>query len=324
MEYCEEYAALLDAYLDGELTEEEALRVREHIEACSGCRRYIEDALAIREILAGAVEEEAPEDFAAQVMEAVRRTPQAGGQKRARQPWRKLLIPLAACCAIVVLQKGGWFPGAGGGNSSGGGEENAAVTADTAGGEVVPYGAESEEAPEEYDGDGARQDGEQEKRTREDGGDVAADAPAGYGVQSSQPLPAAPATPKEPEIAPDAPEHNLMMSPAAAPEMPESVLTDPASASPAEDGAVELDGAAEGAGVNRYAYEVEVPPAAADLLADYPHESAEGGQVRYHLTAEEYGSLLEALQERGIEPSVRTEELSPEGAAAVLVYLGEE
>ena len=48
MKCCEEYAALLDPFVDGELTPEEMERVREHLEDCPGCRAYVDDALAIR------------------------------------------------------------------------------------------------------------------------------------------------------------------------------------------------------------------------------------------------------------------------------------
>ena len=48
MKYCEEFAALLDPYADGELSGEEAARVRAHLERCPGCRSYVDGALAIR------------------------------------------------------------------------------------------------------------------------------------------------------------------------------------------------------------------------------------------------------------------------------------
>ena len=48
MKYCEEYAALLDLYVDGELSGEEAARVRAHLESCPSCQAYVDGALAIR------------------------------------------------------------------------------------------------------------------------------------------------------------------------------------------------------------------------------------------------------------------------------------
>ena len=38
MKYCEDYAALLDPYLDGELSPEDAARVRAHLAVCDRCR----------------------------------------------------------------------------------------------------------------------------------------------------------------------------------------------------------------------------------------------------------------------------------------------
>ena len=47
MRYCEEFAALLDPYIDGELPPEETARVRTHLLACDGCRTYVRAALTM-------------------------------------------------------------------------------------------------------------------------------------------------------------------------------------------------------------------------------------------------------------------------------------
>ena len=47
MRPCDEYAALLDGYVDGELSPEEMIRVQTHLETCPGCQAYVDDALAI-------------------------------------------------------------------------------------------------------------------------------------------------------------------------------------------------------------------------------------------------------------------------------------
>ena len=49
MTYCEEFAALLDPYIDGELSPAETDRVREHLRTCDGCRAYVQAALAMRD-----------------------------------------------------------------------------------------------------------------------------------------------------------------------------------------------------------------------------------------------------------------------------------
>lgn len=46
MTYCKEFSALLDPYIDGELSPEETARVREHLHTCDGCRAYVQAALA--------------------------------------------------------------------------------------------------------------------------------------------------------------------------------------------------------------------------------------------------------------------------------------
>ena len=48
MKYCEEYAALLDLFVDGELAPEDMKRVGDHLTGCPGCQAYVDDALAIR------------------------------------------------------------------------------------------------------------------------------------------------------------------------------------------------------------------------------------------------------------------------------------
>ena len=38
MKYCEEYAALLDLFVDGELAPEDMKRVGDHLTGCPGCQ----------------------------------------------------------------------------------------------------------------------------------------------------------------------------------------------------------------------------------------------------------------------------------------------
>ena len=110
MKNCLEYAALLDSFVDGELTAEEAVRVQKHLEACAACRAYVDDALAIRACFPSVEDTEVPEGFAGSVAAAVRESaaPQAAGRRRPEKrrgaaPWARTFLPLAACCAIVSL-----------------------------------------------------------------------------------------------------------------------------------------------------------------------------------------------------------------------------
>ena len=104
MKYCEHYAALLDPFVDGELSDEEADRVRAHLAQCEGCRTYVEAALMMRDVFADLEEAEVPDGFADGVMAAIRA--HAAPRKKKAAPWVKVLLPLAACCAIVILVQG--------------------------------------------------------------------------------------------------------------------------------------------------------------------------------------------------------------------------
>lgn len=105
MTYCEEFAALLDPYIDGELSPAETDRVREHLRTCDGCRAYVQAALAMRDAFPEEEDTPVPDGFAAGVMAAIRAD--AAPRKRRRPRWAKTLLPLAACCAIVVLAVSG-------------------------------------------------------------------------------------------------------------------------------------------------------------------------------------------------------------------------
>ena len=101
MRYCEEFAALLDPYIDNELSPEETARVREHLRTCDGCRAYVQAALLMRDAFPEAEDAVVPEGFAEGVMAAIRAD--AAPRKRPRSRWQRTLLPLAACFAVVVL-----------------------------------------------------------------------------------------------------------------------------------------------------------------------------------------------------------------------------
>ena len=142
----EQYAALLDAFIDEALSEEDAARVREHLTVCPECRSYVSDALAMRELFPGIEETPVPDDFADSVMSALsaQRIPW-------RKQWKKAALPLAACVAVALLLRGLYVLPTG---AMGGGATNAAAPEmalmDAGGGGV----AEPTEAPydalEEY------------------------------------------------------------------------------------------------------------------------------------------------------------------------------
>jgi anti-sigma factor RsiW len=102
MNCCEEYRALLDPYVDGELEPQEALRVREHLERCPACQSYVDDAFAIRAAFPDVEDTEVPDGFAESVCAVIQAADTAPKRNRRRR-WAKTLLPMAACCAIVVL-----------------------------------------------------------------------------------------------------------------------------------------------------------------------------------------------------------------------------
>ena len=101
MKYCEDFAALLDPFVDGELTPDEMVRVQAHLDQCPACRAYVDDALAIRAAFPDAEDTALPNGFAESVMARIQA--ETVSQKRKPRPWLKVLASLAACCAIVLL-----------------------------------------------------------------------------------------------------------------------------------------------------------------------------------------------------------------------------
>ena len=128
MKHCETYAALLDLYVDGELSLEEMLEVQAHLDECPACQSYVDDALDMRAAFPDAGETEVPEGFAAGVMAKIQAVP-AAPRKKKKTPWVGVLASLAACCAIVILQQNGPLPG--------GGNDSASVAYDVAAEETV-------------------------------------------------------------------------------------------------------------------------------------------------------------------------------------------
>ncbi len=112
MKYCEEYAALLDLFVDGELSGPEMAQVGDHLAKCPGCRAYVDDALAIRAGFPDVEETAVPEGFAESVMERIREDA-AKDQKivelkrRGVRRWLGTAAALAACCALVILVRTG-------------------------------------------------------------------------------------------------------------------------------------------------------------------------------------------------------------------------
>ena len=103
MDSHETYAALLDAFIDGELSEREAEEVRAHLASCAECQAYVSDAFAMREAFPDIEETVVPDGFEERVMSAL-----PPRQISWRAQWKKVVLPLAACAAVVLLIRGLW------------------------------------------------------------------------------------------------------------------------------------------------------------------------------------------------------------------------
>ena len=133
-----ENTALLDAFLDGELTAEEAAQVQSHLAQCPDCQAYVDDALAIRAEFPTEDTAELPENFAENVMAAVAKAPQSRPKK---QPWGKLLAAAACLAVILLVQHNGGMDATGSSQNTSG--SMAYSTMDTAANESAPASGDS-------------------------------------------------------------------------------------------------------------------------------------------------------------------------------------
>lgn len=286
MKYCEEFAALLDPYVDGELSGEEAARVRAHLEGCPGCQAYADGALAIRAAFPEIGETAVPAGFAQGVMAAVR-AEEARGRTRKNRRWRQILLPLAACFAVAVVLR--TIPGVGNqgafrpdSNPAPAEAENNAVPAgDSGAGQYSPAGiapqmAEAPEALPENDVQLRIASGDSSSETT---ASAAADAPSALFS----------AFPEEEDESGTAAVSGKRM-----PDYEARVIR------------LTADQAGE-------------------LLSDRTGDVGEDGVRRYQLAREEFDALLAALAERNIVPEEETApETENLPAGYDLVYVTEE
>ncbi len=99
MDTCQEFAALLDLYVDGELPPAEAGARTGASETCGVCRSYVDDIQAIRAAFPTIEDTPVPEGFADGVMAAIR-AGKAPRKRRSAPRWARVALPLAACLAI--------------------------------------------------------------------------------------------------------------------------------------------------------------------------------------------------------------------------------
>lgn len=300
MKYCEDYAALLDLYVDGELSPEDMDRVRAHLETCSGCRAYVDDALAIRAAFPDVEDTEVPTGFAESVMSAV----QAAAQERPAAPqakkrhWGRVLLPLAACCAIVILLHGV----TGSKNSPvefATASSSATDTATTESESIAETEEAAAEAPAETPADGAA-DGGAAPETRVAFTTSDAGTCASVNDQASSKA---------------LPETGVVEAPAGA-AVPEAQAAEPEEA-----------GVKAASSVSAFATLRLTTAQAGELLAEHTPVSDADGVLCYELSREDYDALLAALADNGVTPEPDEESAASDGAMAdgfALVYVADE
>ena len=69
MKCCEQYAAALSAFVDGELSENEKEEVLSHVEHCQNCREYLSELMIVHTMFEETPELDAPEGFSERVLE---------------------------------------------------------------------------------------------------------------------------------------------------------------------------------------------------------------------------------------------------------------
>lgn len=282
MKYCEDFAALLDPYIDGELSPEETARVREHLRSCDGCRAYVQAALTMRDAFPEAEDTEVPEGFAEGVMAAIRAD--AAPRKRRRPRWQKTLLPLAACCAVVILAVSG-LP----------------RSTDTAVRDTAEPRVAAEEAGEPAE---AEMSGEEDASIADA---QAEETPPVAAATEGETASAAPAPETDPVPASSEPAYDPAAKSASAPEtengeaaagagpMPFALSAGPALTLTAEEAGTLLDGC--------------TPTAQED------------GTLAYELTASEYTALLEQLEQQGMTVAGTATAQEAETAGTVWVYV---
>ena len=98
MKCCEQYAAALSAFVDGELSENKKEEVLSHVEHCQNCREYLSELMIVHTMFEEMPELDAPEGFSERMLERVHEEKRE--RSRHRRTWPRVL---AACFALLVV-----------------------------------------------------------------------------------------------------------------------------------------------------------------------------------------------------------------------------
>lgn len=96
---CEQMRAMLDAYIDGELSAEEMRALRDHAAACEDCRNELEAAELVRDALAH-MDDDVTVPLEAQA--AWRNAVRAEAGKRSRKRMLRVVYGLAAALVVAI------------------------------------------------------------------------------------------------------------------------------------------------------------------------------------------------------------------------------
>ena len=96
---CEQMRAMLDAYIDGELSEEEMRALRDHAAACEDCKRELEAAELLRDALAH-MDDDVSVPLEAQA--AWRKAVRAEAGKRSKKRALRVVYGLAAALVVAI------------------------------------------------------------------------------------------------------------------------------------------------------------------------------------------------------------------------------
>lgn len=92
----------MSSYLDGELSGNEMLVMRRHVENCPACRSQFESEVAAKRLLSALPEREASPDLERRILEAVRNSAGAGAQVQiVGWPTGKMALALAAAAVAM-------------------------------------------------------------------------------------------------------------------------------------------------------------------------------------------------------------------------------
>lgn len=298
MKYCEKYAALISAWLDGELNEEETGRLQAHLFTCPGCRAYLADLKAMGRAFPSLEEVEVPEDFTASVMARIRAQTPPEKKRASHTLWRRWGA-WACCLALLVLVGGGvWRAGLVSRSIQNqiAAADMASIPTEEAAGEESDCSQTAQAAPEDavpaeesIQEDTARSDSvfeSKEAQSRNSGETSASQEEKTPVGETQSPAANGHAAPgisggsQKEETEAETPKSDNMEVPA----------------SPDEETTAQN-------GVVSWQVSLTVPAAGADLLAGFTPQETDGetGGTVYYLSSEEYAALVTALSQRGVE-----------------------